>query len=134
MTRYLLDTNIVSHLVRGQPEVVRRTVAVPMAAVCISSITDGELLYGLAKRPEAARLHRVVGEILQRVDVLPWDREAARHYGPLRARLERIGKIVAPLDLLIATQALAHGMVLVTNDQVFGQVSGLEIEDWTQGT
>ncbi len=132
MTRYLLDTNIISHLVRAQPEVVRRTVAVPMAAICMSSITEGELLYGLAKRHEAAKLHRIVEEILQRVEVLPWDRDAARHYGVLRARLERSGTILAPLDLLIAAQALAHGMVLVTNDQVFERVSGLAIEDWTQ--
>jgi len=132
VTRYLLDTNIVSHLVRGQPEVVRRTVAVPMAAVCISSITEGEMLYGLAKRPEAAKLRRIVEEILQRVEVLPWDREAAQHYGVLRAKLERSGTILAPLDLLIATQAIRSGMILVTNDRGFAQVNELNIEDWTQ--
>jgi len=134
VTRYLLDTNIVSHLVRGQPFVVRRALTIPMAAVCISSITEGEMLYGLAKRPEAAKLRRIVEEILQRVEVLPWDREAAQHYGVLRAKLERSGTILAPLDLLIAAQAIRSGMVLVTNDRAFAQVNELKIEDWTQAS
>ena len=57
MTRYMLDTNTVSHLIRGHPVVARRVVAVPMASICISSITEGELMFGLSKRPEAIRLH-----------------------------------------------------------------------------
>ena len=66
MTRYMLDTNTVSHLIREHPAVVRRLLAVPMAAVCISSITKAELLFGLARRPEAKRLHTAVGEFLRR--------------------------------------------------------------------
>ena len=66
MTRYMPDTNTVSHLIRKHPAVVRRALAVPVAAVCISSITAGELLFGLARRPEAKRLHTAVGEFLRR--------------------------------------------------------------------
>jgi tRNA(fMet)-specific endonuclease VapC len=131
MKRCMLDTNTVSHLLKGHPAVVRRVVAAPMADLCVSAITEGEMLFGLAKRPEAKRLHAAVWEFLRRVDVLPWDSAVAEHYGSLRADLERRGKILAPLDLLIATHALDVGAVLVTNDRAFGRVTGLQVEDWT---
>lgn len=131
MKRYILDTNTVSHLIRGHSGVTRRVVAVPMEFLCISSITAGELLFGLAKRPEAKRLHRAVREFLRRVDVLPWDGVIAEHYGPARASMESLGKILSPLDMLIAAHALSTSAVLVTNDRAFGQVPGLHLEDWT---
>ena len=131
MTRYMLDTNTVSHLLKEHPAVVRRVVAAPITSLCISSITEGELLFGLAKRPDAKRLHLAVREFLRRVDVLPWDSTIAERYGTVRADMERHGKILVPLDLLIATHALDTNTVLVTNDQAFGQVTGLHLEDWT---
>ena len=131
MKRYMLDTNMVSHLIKAHPAVVGRMVGVPMASLCISAITEGELLFGLAKRPEAKQLHLVVTEFLRRVDVLPWDSTVAQRYGPVRARLQEQGKSLAPLDLLIAAHAFHAGMVLVTNDRAFGQVAGLDLEDWT---
>ena len=130
MTRYMLDTNTVSYLIKGHPAVSRRVVNVPMASLCISSITEGELLFGLAKRPDAKQLHTVVREFLLRVDVLPWDSAIAECYGAVRAELERQGKILGPLDLLIATHALGTGAILVTNDRAFCQVAGLHVEDW----
>lgn len=132
MKRYMLDTNTVSHLLKKHPDVTQHVVAVPMASLCISAITEGELLFGLAKRPDAKRLHAAVRELLKRVDVLPWDSATAERYGPVRADMERRGKILGPLDLLIATHALAEGTVLVTNDHAFGQVVGLHLEDWTE--
>jgi tRNA(fMet)-specific endonuclease VapC len=131
MKRYMLDTNTVSYLVKAHPAVTRRVVAAPMTALCVSAITEGELLFGLAKRPEAKRLHIAVREILKRVDVMPWDSAIAEHYGTVRADMARKGKILASLDLLIATHALSVGAVLVTNDRAFGQVPNLLIEDWT---
>ena len=130
MKHYMLDTNTVSHLIKAHPAVVQRVIAVPMAALCISAITEGELLFGLAKRPEAERLHLAVRQLLRRVDVLPWGGPIAQRYGRVRAELERRGKILAPLDLLIAAHALEVGAVLVTNDKAFGQVSDLTVEDW----
>ena len=118
-------------MIKAHPLVAKRLVAVSMAAVCISAITECELLFGLAKRPEAKRLHAAVRQFLLRVDVLPWDSATAESYGLLRAGLGLAGKALAPLDLLIAAQAVGAGAVLVTNDQAFAQVAKLELEDWT---
>lgn len=127
----MLDTNTVSHLLREHPALARRVVAVPMASLCISAVTEGELLFGLAKRPDAKRLHLAVREFLRRVDVLPWDSSVTGHYGAVRAAMERQGRILAPLDMMIAAHALGMGAVLLTSDRAFGQVDGLHVEDWT---
>jgi tRNA(fMet)-specific endonuclease VapC len=131
VTRYMLDTNTVSHLMRQHPAVVQRVVATSMALLCVSAITAGELLFGLAKRPAATRLHLAVREFLRRVDVLAWDNAVATRYGLLRADMQNRGSTLAPLDLLIAAHALNAGTVLVTNDQAFGQVTNLDVQDWT---
>jgi len=131
MKRYMLDTNTVSYLIKKHPAVAQRVVAAPMVSLCLSAITAGELLFGLARRPEAKRLHLAVQELLRRVDVLPWDSAITERYGTVRANLEGLGNILAPLDLLIATHALGVGAVLVTSDRAFGQVADLPIEDWT---
>jgi len=132
MTRYLLDTNTVSHLLRKHPVVARRVVQTPITALCISAITQGELLFGLARRPAATALHTAVWEFLRRVDVLPWDTSAAQAYGAARAAAQREGRVLAPLDLLIGAHALSLEAVLVTNDRAFGQLAGLSVEDWTE--
>ncbi len=131
MMLYMLDTNTVSHLIKKHPGVSRRVVDVPMSSLCISSITEGELLFGLAKRPDATRLRTAVKEFLLRVEVLPWDSDVAECYGTARANLERKGKVLGSLDLLIATHALHVGAILVTNDGAFAQVPDLQVEDWT---
>jgi tRNA(fMet)-specific endonuclease VapC len=131
MKQYLLDTNTVSHLLRGQSLVVQRLEAVPMASLRISAITEGELLFGLAKRPEATRLQQLVRAFLRRVEVLPWNSAVAATYGKTRALLVAQGKVIAPLDLLIASHALCSGAVLVSNDQAFRQIDALVLEDWT---
>jgi tRNA(fMet)-specific endonuclease VapC len=127
----MLDTNTVSHAVTGHAIVVERMVDLPIAALCLSSITAGELAYGLAKRPPSRLRSAAVVELLRRVDILPWDEATARPYGALRAELERQGMGLGPLDMLIAAHALAVGAILVTNDRAFSRVPGLQIEDWT---
>ena len=134
VTRYMLDTNTVSHLLKKHPAVARRVVAVPITALCISAITQGELLFGLARRPEATTLHDAVWEFLRRVDVLPWDAAASEVYGPARAATQREGRVLAPMDLLIGSHALSVDAILVTNDRAFGQLPGLTVEDWTEGS
>jgi tRNA(fMet)-specific endonuclease VapC len=133
VTLYMLDTNTISQLVKAHPAVSRRVTATPMTSLCMSAITLGELLFGLAKRPEATRLHLAVRELLRRVDVLPWNTATAECYGTIRATLTRLGKTLAPLDLLIAAHALSLGAVLVTNDKSFVLVDALPVEDWSTG-
>jgi len=133
MKRYMLDTNIIAHLFKNHPNVVNRVSKSPMTSLCISAITEGEILFGLAKRPEAKKLHTLVHELLLRVDTLPWDNSVTKIYGTLRANLENTGNLLAPLDLLIAAHALATDIVLVTNDQAFYRIPNLAIEDWTKG-
>ncbi|WP_332854208.1 type II toxin-antitoxin system VapC family toxin [Duganella sp. S19_KUP01_CR8] len=128
----MLDTNTVSHLVKDHPVVTGRLLNVPMALLCISAITKGELMFGLARRPEAIRLRTVVQEFLRRVDVLPWDGDAAELYGTVRGQMTAKDNVLAPFDLLIATHALIKDAVLVTSDHVFAQVPKLRVEDWTR--
>jgi tRNA(fMet)-specific endonuclease VapC len=125
----MLDTNMTSQLIRGQHSVAQRVLSVTMMSLCLSAITEGELLFGLARRPQAKRLAQAVRELLRRVDVLDWDRGVAERYGAVRATLEQHGRILAPLDLLIAAHALDAGAVLVTSDQAFARVQDLQTED-----
>ena len=131
MTRYMLDTNTVSFLLRKHPEVARRVVAVPITSLCISAITQGELLFGVARRPDATALRDAVWEFLRRVDVMPWDATAAQVYATVRAAAQREGRGLAPMDLLIGSHALSIDAVMVTNDHAFAHLTGLRIEDWT---
>ena len=133
MQLYMLDTNTVSYLIKGKPAVVREhLLQVPMASVCISSITRAELLHGVARKPEAKRLPMVVKEFLIRVDSLPWDSDAAEQYAKLRTACESEGKSLGALDMLIAAHSLAVEAILVTNDQDFYRVRHhLSLEDWT---
>ena len=131
MKRYMLDTNIVSHFLKQHPAVTAKVVSTEMSSLCISAITAGELQFGLAKRPEAKQLHLVINEFLRRVDTLPWDTKVTATYGQILAELSQTGKMLAPLDLLIAAHVKYANTILVTNDQAFNQVSGLKIEDWT---
>lgn len=128
---YLLDTNTASYIIKGRPaSVLERLIKVPMGLVGISAVTEAELRFGVARRPEAARLKMAVEEFLMRVDVLPWDSEAAQCYAYLRAALERNGKAMGNLDMMIAAHAQACRAVLVTSDRVFRHVPQLKTEDW----
>jgi len=130
-TQYLLDTNTVSYVIKGNiPAVRRRLVRIPMAQVAISAVTEGELHYGVARRPGATRLQRIVEEFLLRVTILPWDSDAARQYGDLRAELERRGETLGNLDLMIGAHAMAARAILVTSDRSFGRIKNLKIQDW----
>jgi tRNA(fMet)-specific endonuclease VapC len=132
MTRqYLLDTNIASYAIKGVATVRRHIERVPMAQIGISAVTEGELLYGVARLPEATRLQAAVNEFLLRVTTHPWDSNVARHYGALRAAREKQCRPIGNLDMMLAAHALALGSVLVTNDQVFSGIEGLKVENWT---
>ncbi|HZZ17236.1 MAG TPA: type II toxin-antitoxin system VapC family toxin, partial [Candidatus Sulfotelmatobacter sp.] len=132
-TRYLLDTNTVSYVLKGNfPSVRERLQEVPISAVSISVITEAELLFGLAKLPHARKLAILVEEFLRRIEILPWDSSAARHYARLRAGLEESGQTMGNLDLMIAAQGVALEATVVTNDRIFRRVKDLRLEDWTK--
>jgi tRNA(fMet)-specific endonuclease VapC len=128
--RYMLDTNTVSYFLQADAMVTERLLAVPMSALCISAITEGELLFGIAKRPEATRLGRAVREFLRRVAVLPWDSTVTELYGTLRAAMVAKGQILGLLDMLIAAHAVAASATLVTSDKAFQMMEQLVTEDW----
>ncbi len=133
MIRYLLDTNIASCIIKGNsPAVDRHLVKVEMAQLAISAVTEGELRFGAARLPHATRLHSMIEDFFLRVAVLPWDSDAAQHYGHLRATLEREGQPMGNLDAMIAAHALALEATLVTNDQAFARIKKLKIVDWTK--
>ena len=133
--RYLLDTNVASCIIKGNsPAVDRRLVKVAMAQLAISAVTEGELRFGAARLPHAARLHNMIEDFFLRVAVLPWDSDAARQYGQLRATLERDGQPMGNLDTMIAAHALALDAVLVTNDHAFARIKKLKVVDWTKSS
>jgi tRNA(fMet)-specific endonuclease VapC len=131
--RYLLDTNMASYVIKGNFPLVReRLVRVAMAEVGISVITEAELRFGVARKPEAARLETAVEEFLLRVEILPWNSAAAKSYAELRYSLERAGEPMGNLDMMIAAHALVVPAVLVTHDRVFRRVKQLKVEDWAR--
>jgi tRNA(fMet)-specific endonuclease VapC len=131
--RYLLDTNIASYVIKGNvPHVRERLLRVPMSEVGISVITEAELRFGVARLPLATKLQTAVHEFFLRLEILPWDSDAAKQYAEIRASLEGQGEPMGNLDLMIASQARAAGAILVTNDRVFRRVKALKIEDWSK--
>lgn len=128
--RYLLDTNAASAILRQREPICQRAASVPLSSP-ISAVTAGEMHYGVAKRPQAAALAKLVREFQRYTDILPWSDDIAPHYGTLRAALEVKGITIAPLDLMIAAHALAVDATLISIDQALAQIDILRIEDWS---
>jgi tRNA(fMet)-specific endonuclease VapC len=130
--RFMLDTNIVSYLLREQmPSLKSNFLRTPPGDVAVSTITEAEVQFGIARKPGAAKLRLAAENFLAGIAILSWDSAAARVYGPLRADQERKGRPLSVEDLMIAAHALSLGLILITNDQVFRFVGGLKTEDWT---
>ena len=129
--RYLLDTGIISDLVRNpQGRVAKRIREVGDAQVCTSIIVAAELRYGAAARG-SRRLSMQLETVLGALDVLPFDAPADAAYGVLRARLERSGPPIGGNDLLIAAQVVALGYAIVTeNERQFARIEDLLCENW----
>lgn len=131
MTRYLLDTNIVSDLIRNpQGRVAAHVAKIDEHRICTSIIVSAELHYGAVKRG-SQRLTAQLEKVLGALDVLPFEAPAGRVYGELRCRLESKGKPIGANDLLIAAHALALGHILVTdNVREFSRIRDLKLENW----
>jgi tRNA(fMet)-specific endonuclease VapC len=131
MIRYLLDTNILSSLLRSPAgHAARRLAVVGEATVCTSIVVACELRYGAAKKgsPElSARVESLLGSLV----VHALDKDSDRHYAEIRLHLDRVGQPIGPNDLLIAAHTLALDLTLVTdNVQEFARVPRLPLEDW----
>ena len=129
--RYMLDTNVVSDLVRRPGgAVARRAGALEPGSMAVSIVVASELRY-VAERRGSIRLSRQLEAVLSAIETLPLAEPADRHYGMIRAELERAGRPIGHNDLLIAAHARALGVTLVTgNVGEFNRVCGLTVEDW----
>ncbi len=131
---YMLDTNTCIFVLKNRPEKVRKKFKA-IKNICISSITYGELCFGIENGDPNFREQRweQLDDFTQRILIDPWDEEAARHYGSIRALLKKGGNIIGNNDLLIAAHARSIDSVLVTNNTTeFSRVPDLTLEDWTE--
>jgi tRNA(fMet)-specific endonuclease VapC len=130
--RYMLDTNICSYVLRSRPQSVKvRFDEAGPGALAVSTVVLAELLYGAERHPNAAAISREIRDLVSRLDVIPWDEGAAEHYGSLRAALEKKGRPLDAMDLMIAAHARSRGATLVSNDvRHFRKVEGLLVANW----
>ena len=134
--KYLLDTNICIALIRQRPAgLLQRLATLEPGEVGLSSITQAELIYGAAKSSQTEQNLAALEQFLLPLELVNFDESAATAYGQIRAGLEREGKVIGSIDMLIAAHALSLNTILVTNNtKEFGRVSGLLLEDWISET
>lgn len=133
--RYLLDTNVcIDYLTGRYPKLVERWQSLAPEAVSVSAIAVAELRYGAEKSARPVENHRRLDVMLEDLAVLHFDADASAAYGKLRAALERRGMPIGANDMLIAAQALAHELVLVTDNVAeFQRIRGLRLVNWRRG-
>lgn len=131
--RYLLDTNILSSLIKDpQGSVTKRLTQLDADAICTSIVVACELRYGAAKRGSVVLTQRVE-DLLGAIEVMPFEGDADRQYGEIRATLERAGNTIGANDLLIAAHARTLDLTLVTHSlREFERLPGLRLEDWLE--
>ena len=129
---YLIDTNICIYIMNNKPhEVVQKCREVGVGNICISSITSSELLYGANKSKQVKNNLKRLEEFLKPFSIIPYDETASFAYGEIRSDLEKNGKVIGPLDMLIAAHALSRNLILVTNNiKEFKRVKSLSVENW----
>jgi tRNA(fMet)-specific endonuclease VapC len=128
---YVLDTNTLIYYFKGQGQVAKNLTAVPPQDIAISTIVLFELQVGIAKSPAPAKRIQQLQQLLSRVNLVPFDRDAALAAATIRAQLERLGTPIGPIDVLIAGVAMSRQEAIVThNVGEFSRVAGLSIVDW----
>ena len=130
--RYMLDTNICSYILKNHPTAVKQKFEeVGAGNICISAIVLAELYYGSARHPKGIVIRREIDNFVSRLVVIPWDENAADHYGSIRASLEKAGILVGAMDMLIAAHAKSCDATLVTNNlREFDRIKGLKLLNW----
>jgi tRNA(fMet)-specific endonuclease VapC len=131
--KIMLDTDICIYLIKHNPPIVlEHFEKYQVGDIGISSITLSELRYGVAKSLHREKNYEALEEFLIPLEIIPFDEKAAETYGDLRAALEKSGKLIGAMDMLIAAHALSLGMPLATNNaQEFSRIDSLHILDWT---
>lgn len=127
----MLDTNICIYVIRTYSAELRDRFNALAPTLCISAVTLGELSHGVEKSSRHAQNAEELDIFLSRVTLLPFDEKAARHYGQLRAELERVGTPCGPYDIQIGAHARSQGLIVVTNNRrEFDRMPGLRVENW----
>lgn len=133
MLAYLLDTDTVSFIIRGQGPAASRLTAHQPSEVCMSALTLAELRFG-AERRHSRKLHGIIDTFAQSIQVMPFDDACAAAYGRIQSSLESKGPPIGTIDTLIAAHAFALNITLVSNNQKhFSKVRGLKIANWSEG-
>ena len=131
MLKYMLDTNIAIYTIKNKPAEVREAFKLHDGQLCISSVTLMELIYGAEASAAVARNLRDIEGFAARLEVLPYNNDAASHTGQLRAELKKIGRPIGPYDEMIAGHARSLGLIVVTNNiKQFEQVPGIRLTNW----
>ena len=131
MLGYLLDTNICIYVIKNRPPALRERFDELAEALCISTITLGELLYGVEKSSRRNQNLETVEQFTARLDVLPFSAKAAAQFGQIRAQLTQAGRPCGAYDMLIAAHARSEGLTLLTNNvREFERVPGLRVDNW----
>lgn len=131
MLRYMLDTNLCIRVLRDRPQGLQERFNAEADALCISTVALSELLHGAGKSARPVENRREVERFAARLEVLPFDADAAAHAAEIRVALERRGQTIGAYDLLIAGHARSRGLVVVTaNPAEFSRVEGLRCQDW----
>ena len=133
--KYLLDTNTCIYIIKKKPpSAVERIRSKQPEDIAVSTVTIAELEYGVYRSQRVDQNRIALLEFLVPLTILDFDQAAAAVYGSIRSSIEARGTPIGPMDLLIAAQAMSHGLILVTNNErEFGRVDGLGIENWTTG-
>lgn len=133
MLKYMLDTNIAIYTIKYKPGEVREAFKAHDGQVCISSVTLMELIYGAEASAAVERNLRDIEGFAARLEILPYDNDAAVHTGQLRAELKKIGRPIGPYDEMIAGHARSQGLVIVTNNvRQFKHAPGVRLENWVR--
>ena len=131
MLEYMLDTNICIYVIKNRPAALRERFDQVAEALCISTITLGELLYGVEKSARRGENLQAVEEFAARLEVIPFSAKAAAHFGQVRAELTRLGTVCGAYDMLIGAHARSEGLMLVTNNvREFQRIPGLRVDNW----
>ncbi|MDR7283904.1 tRNA(fMet)-specific endonuclease VapC [Pseudomonas corrugata] len=131
MIKFMLDTNICIFTVKNKPQIVREAFNLHDGQLCISAVTLMELIYGAEKSATPEKNLAVIEGFAARLEVLPFDNEAAAHTGMIRSELAKAGTPIGPYDHMIAGHARSRGLIVVTNNvREFVRVPGLRVENW----